>query len=231
MKNKTILEADVMDNERDSSDENLYLYLRGVVYDPLFVTKWSIGLECDSRLDQLITIVGFNEQLSDVLQAAFRKGVEYQKNVASNEPLRTGLIEETSLKALGLNAHSLLVLDRANILTVGQLLKKSATELRKNRHCGWATISHIRKVLHERGLCLRDSPPYDCQHLMEDLGLESDLVKRLHKIGIYSVASLVATSVKKMRQSSSDVDIETIDTRLRIFDQALWSLWTECSRP
>ena len=77
---------------------------------------------------------------------------------------------ETSIEELDLSVRSKNCLKRANIYTLGDLIRKSEDEMMKVRNLGRKSLKEIMQKLHERGLDLNRS--YDTDSSFEDFDVD-----------------------------------------------------------
>ena len=136
--------------------------------DQLVIEVWTdgsckatnaISLASKFLIEHYQVLESLNEQISE------KEFMTQEKEKVNNAIL------ELKLEELGLAIRPYNCLKRANINTVGDLVQKTEEEMMKIRNLGRKSLKEVVKVLHEKGLSLKDSPSnydYDDEDLEDE---------------------------------------------------------------
>ena len=136
--------------------------------DQLVIEVWTdgsckatnaISLASNFLIEHFKVIEALNEQITE------KEFMTQEKEKVNNAVL------DLKLEELGLAIRPYNCLKRANISTVGDLVQKTEEEMMKIRNLGRKSLKEVIKVLHERGLSLKDSPS---NYNYDDLDDETD---------------------------------------------------------
>ena len=176
------------ENKKFCRDENGNVYVERIaidsIYTPVVKANYEVEktrVEDDVTYDKLTLEVWTNDSIkpADAVSLASKFLVEHFEIVSMiNETIvnqqymqeQQEVVEtkeyETSIEELDLSVRSKNCLKRANIYTLGDLIRKSEDEMMKVRNLGRKSLKEIMQKLHERGLDLNRS--YDTDDSFDD---------------------------------------------------------------
>ena len=176
------------ENKKFCRDENGNVYVERIaidsIYTPVVRANYDVEktrVEDDVTYDKLTLEVWTNDSIkpADAVSLASKFLVEHFEIVSMiNETIvnqqymqeQQEVVEtkeyETSIEELDLSVRSKNCLKRANIYTLGDLIRKSEDEMMKVRNLGRKSLKEIMQKLHERGLDLNRS--YDTDDSFDD---------------------------------------------------------------
>lgn len=180
------------ENKKFCRDENGNFHVERIaidsIYTPVVRCNYEVEktrVEDDVTYDKLTLEVWTNDSIkpADAVSLASKFLVEHfdivsqiNENIVSQQYMQEQqeVVEtkeyETSIEELDLSVRSKNCLKRANIYTLGDLIRKSEDEMMKVRNLGRKSLKEIMQKLHERGLDLNRS--YDTDSSFEDFDVD-----------------------------------------------------------
>lgn len=122
-------------------------------YDKLILEIWTDGrISPDDALTQCAAIL--REHLNVFVDFTQNKILFEEKETKSSDEGKIQKLLNTSINEIELSVRSSNCIQRANIKTIGDLIRKSEPEMLKYRNFGKKSLNEIKKVLAEMGLSL-----------------------------------------------------------------------------
>ena len=176
------------ENKKFCRDANGNVYVERIaidsIYTPVVRANYEVEktrVEDDVTYDKLTLEVWTNDSIkpADAVSLASKFLVEHfemiskiNETIVNQQYMQEQKEEEetkeyeTSIEELDLSVRSKNCLKRANIYTLGDLIRKSEDEMMKVRNLGRKSLKEIIQKLHERGLDLNRS--YDTEYSFDD---------------------------------------------------------------
>ena len=177
------------ENKKFCRDANGNVYVERIaidsIYTPVVRANYEVEktrVEDDVTYDKLTLEVWTNDSIkpADAVSLASKFLVEHfemiskiNETIVNQQYMQEQKEEEetkeyeTSIEELDLSVRSKNCLKRANIYTLGDLIRKSEDEMMKVRNLGRKSLKEIMQKLHERGLDLNRS--YDSDSFEDDV--------------------------------------------------------------